>query len=287
MGVVNPQFEGAGGWPVSMDTYYPFGTEASPPGDASHYKFSGKERDSESGNDYFGARYYSSAMGRFMTPDWSAKAEPVPYAKLDNPQSLNLYEYALNNPLSGVDKDGHSSDTGCGVDGKPAQCSFNDKRTNKPQNQQQSGQYAVTLNGRTANVTGGSLMHVMGADHVWITTSDGKSVGMGTAKGGGGIPDKNGGSSPDKPGDPTQLVDEHGDAPTWTRTFTNVNRAAMDSYLTPGKQTGAWIPSVNDCNTWADNAIGQSTPHDVYNMHTEQWTHNAVVYADGSVHVVQ
>lgn len=38
----------------------------------------GKERDSESGNDYFDARYYSSAMGRFMSPDWAAKAEPVP-----------------------------------------------------------------------------------------------------------------------------------------------------------------------------------------------------------------
>src|ERR1035437_4124747 len=67
----------------------------------------GKERDTESGNDYFGARYYSSAMGRFMSPDWSAKEEPVPYAKLDNPQSLNLYAYVLNNPLDKTDPDGH------------------------------------------------------------------------------------------------------------------------------------------------------------------------------------
>jgi len=64
--------------------------------------FTGKERDSESGNDYFGARYYASSMGRFLSPDWSAKAEPVPYAKLDNPQSLNLYAYVLNNPLRQV-----------------------------------------------------------------------------------------------------------------------------------------------------------------------------------------
>jgi RHS repeat-associated protein len=63
--------------------------------------FTGKERDSESGNDYFGARYYSSSMGRFMSPDWSAKVEPVPYAKLDDPQSLNLYQYVGNNPLGG------------------------------------------------------------------------------------------------------------------------------------------------------------------------------------------
>ncbi len=40
----------------------------------------GKERDVESGNDYFEARYYGSAIGRFMPPDWSAKEEPVPYA---------------------------------------------------------------------------------------------------------------------------------------------------------------------------------------------------------------
>jgi len=46
-------------------------------------------------------------MGRFMSPDWSAKEEPVPYAKLDNPQSLNLYSYVLNNPLILEDSDGH------------------------------------------------------------------------------------------------------------------------------------------------------------------------------------
>ena len=67
----------------------------------------GKERDTESGNDYFQARYYSSTMGRFMSPDWAAKAEPVPYAKLDNPQTLNLYAYMRNNPLGGTDPDGH------------------------------------------------------------------------------------------------------------------------------------------------------------------------------------
>jgi RHS repeat-associated protein len=67
----------------------------------------GKERDAESGNDYFEARYYSSAMGRFMSPDWSAKEDPVPYADLEDPQSLNLYLYMQNNPLGGVDADGH------------------------------------------------------------------------------------------------------------------------------------------------------------------------------------
>jgi RHS repeat-associated protein len=70
-------------------------------------QFTGKERDAESGLDYFGARYYASSMGRWMSPDWSAKEEPVPYAKLDSPQSLNLYSYVGNNPLSRVDPEGH------------------------------------------------------------------------------------------------------------------------------------------------------------------------------------
>jgi RHS repeat-associated protein len=75
--------------------------------DATEHHFTGKERDTESGNDYFGARYYSSAMGRFMSPDWSAKVSPVPYAILDDPQTLNLYTYMRNNALRGVDPDGH------------------------------------------------------------------------------------------------------------------------------------------------------------------------------------
>ena len=49
-------------------------------------------------------------MGRFLSPDWSAKIEPVPYAKLDNPQSLNLYSYVFNNPLTLLDPDGHEID---------------------------------------------------------------------------------------------------------------------------------------------------------------------------------
>ena len=54
------------------------------------------------------ARYYNSATGRFLSPDWDAKSDdPVPYAKLDNPQSLNLYSYVLNNPVDKADPDGH------------------------------------------------------------------------------------------------------------------------------------------------------------------------------------
>ena len=49
--------------------YYPFGTEVVVTAGPNNYKFTGKERDSESGLDYFGKRYYGSALGRWTSPD--------------------------------------------------------------------------------------------------------------------------------------------------------------------------------------------------------------------------
>jgi len=85
--------------------------------DATEQHYTGKERDAESGNDYFEARYYASGFGRFMSPDWSAKEEPVPYAKLDDPQTLNLYAYVRDNPLSRTDPDGHCFEDACVLEG--------------------------------------------------------------------------------------------------------------------------------------------------------------------------
>ena len=78
--------------------------------DVSPMHFTGKQKDTETGNDYFGARYLASGtnLGRFMTPDWASDGSPVPYAKLDNPQTLNLYVYLRNNPLNTIDPDGHN-----------------------------------------------------------------------------------------------------------------------------------------------------------------------------------
>jgi RHS repeat-associated protein len=67
----------------------------------------GKERDTESGLDYFGARYYASNMGRWMSPD--PKAPNLKH--LFNPQKWNKYNYVLNNPLSNVDPDGQEEIT--------------------------------------------------------------------------------------------------------------------------------------------------------------------------------
>jgi RHS repeat-associated protein len=79
-------------------------------------RYTGKERDAESGLDYFGARYYGSSMGRFMSPDPGG----LLFQKPEDPQSWNLYAYARNNPLSNVDPTGldcvYANDAGNGVE---------------------------------------------------------------------------------------------------------------------------------------------------------------------------
>lgn len=70
--------------------------------EATEHHFTAKERDAESGNDYFGARYYASTMGRFISPDPQGNS----YADFSNPQSWNMYAYVLNNPFKFTDPTG-------------------------------------------------------------------------------------------------------------------------------------------------------------------------------------
>ncbi|MGD1210463.1 MAG: RHS repeat-associated core domain-containing protein [Candidatus Acidiferrales bacterium] len=80
--------------------FYPFGGERAYTNTcAQNYKFTGKERDSESNLDNFGARYNSSSMGRFMSPDPLA-------GHTEDPQTLNRYVYVRDNPLSLTDPTG-------------------------------------------------------------------------------------------------------------------------------------------------------------------------------------
>ena len=83
--------------------YYPYGGQLSCTGsDPNHYKFTGKERDSESGLDNFIKRYHASSLGRFMTPD----PIMIMKQKLRDPQQWNMYAYARNNPLRFLDLKG-------------------------------------------------------------------------------------------------------------------------------------------------------------------------------------
>lgn len=65
-------------------------------------KFTGKERDAETGLDYVGARYYGSNMGRFTSPD----PKMLSSQRLYDPQQWNMYQYGRNNPTTMIDPDG-------------------------------------------------------------------------------------------------------------------------------------------------------------------------------------
>jgi RHS repeat-associated protein len=87
---------------ISRHDYYPFGREVSTSSDGETHKFTGKERDVETGLYNFGARYYHETHGRFMTPD----PLYLELRRLIDPQRLNLYAYAKNNPLKFIDPSG-------------------------------------------------------------------------------------------------------------------------------------------------------------------------------------
>jgi RHS repeat-associated protein len=79
--------------------YTAFGAELTGVQGSNHYKFTGKERDTT--NDYFGARYYSSLMGRWMSADPSTLGVDI-----NIPQTWNRYNQSVNNPLSIKDDTG-------------------------------------------------------------------------------------------------------------------------------------------------------------------------------------
>jgi RHS repeat-associated protein len=89
------------GTPAENYDYLPFGQEFVSSGDTNGIRFTSKERDAETGLDYFGARYMSSAQGRFTSPD-----RPLVDQNERDPQSWNLYTYVGNNPLRLVDPNG-------------------------------------------------------------------------------------------------------------------------------------------------------------------------------------
>jgi RHS repeat-associated protein len=72
--------------------------------DSTRQKFIQKERDTESGLDYFLARYYSAAIGRFTSAD-----DIFADQRIVRPQSWNLYIYSRNNPLLYIDPSGRTS----------------------------------------------------------------------------------------------------------------------------------------------------------------------------------
>jgi RHS repeat-associated protein len=86
--------------------FYPYGGERSYSSSSGNTrKFTGKERDNESGLDDFAARFYTSNYGRFLS------ADDTKYVNTTDPQTWNLYGYVANNPINSVDPTGHAPES--------------------------------------------------------------------------------------------------------------------------------------------------------------------------------
>lgn len=107
-------------------------------------QFTGKERDAETGLDWFESRYFSGAQGRFTSPD-----DPLADQHPEDPQSWNVYSYVRNNPLRYGDPSGREcvklDGGGIGDDGQGNACQDKSLQTT----------HGVTVNGTTGEVTSG------------------------------------------------------------------------------------------------------------------------------------
>jgi RHS repeat-associated protein len=126
---------------VSRHDYMPFGVEIGSgvsgrttgmgygASDGVRDQFTGQQRDTESGLDYFGARYYSAAQGRFTSPD-----PLMASARAMSPQTWNRYSYVLNKPMNLIDPSGLTSQsTGEGCSAEFDRCDGGDS-TNQAEN---------------------------------------------------------------------------------------------------------------------------------------------------------
>jgi hypothetical protein len=200
-------------------------------------------------------------MGRFLSPDWSAKAEPVPYAKLDNPQSLNLYAYVLNNPLKSVDADGHESDA--------------DKQKKLPPPDAQHN-HTVTVRqvqGQNGNPAG----------HATVQVDGGKEVGYGPKQ------DMTTKQLVENKSVPGQVEDRAPGVKTEDQVTVHVTadqaKAAQATIDSIAKNPGNYQLVGNNCANFAEkvvNSAGGSAPNDVKpgalvnDMRQQQYKDNTV-----------
>lgn len=188
---------------VSRHDYLPFGEEltAGVGGrttaqgygnyDGVRQRFTSKERDDETGLDYFGARYYASTQGRFTSPDPLLSS-----GRIYDPQTWNRYSYTLNNPLKYIDPTGlyefNAALGGSATDDELTRRAGNDKKALKGAERiiGQRNQFRTALAGAAAksgDLTASQQQAVARAVNAYGTENDGNQVVVGFGRTGTGV----------------------------------------------------------------------------------------------------
>jgi RHS repeat-associated protein len=148
---------------VSRHDYMPFGIELGAgvsgrtttlgygASDGVRDQFTGQQRDTESGFDYFGARYYTAAQGRFTSAD-----PLMASARAISPQSWNRYSYVLNKPMNLIDPSGLTSQSaGEGCSAEFDRCGGEDSTSQAENNYAENVQHQINATALTTAVQSG------------------------------------------------------------------------------------------------------------------------------------
>ena len=152
----------SGAW-IRREEHTPYGESSFGGFTSKRYRFTGKERDSESGLYYHGARYLAPWLAKWASAD--------PAGPVDGP---NLYAYVRGNPMRWVDRDGHEAGAGGnhgGSDEKhdPANPNPYYKATGSPIPLKERIAKAVNIMG-SAGMTMKMVRRVM--PHYWFTRDE-------------------------------------------------------------------------------------------------------------------
>lgn len=103
LGSSNVVVDNTGAW-INREEYLPYGETGFGSFARKRYRFTGKERDEESGLSYHGARYYGPWLARWVSCDPSGMVD-----------GANLYPFVRNRPLNLVDANGRFVESGVAV----------------------------------------------------------------------------------------------------------------------------------------------------------------------------
>jgi RHS repeat-associated protein len=294
-GNVAALFDASDGTVAAAYEYSPYGESLRCEGTFARensFRFSTKFTDDETGLVYYGRRYYSPSQGRFLGRDPIEEQGGLNLYGFCGNSPIDRWDLLGTSDALVVDQDGSPRPSAIQVVQEAAAAALASRRSGTafdddvraafqratadwlapnrgvPANVSSQG-YTVLVVSEAAQLPGGQIAHdYLNTNHQWLAVyKDGQlqgAAGLGNLQ---GVPGANGQSVPDPPYvAQTYVVDHSGrmnGSGISTQVVMNVDPTAVLSYVNlanVNRNQGAWSLGTNDCNTWVQTVIQNSTP---------------------------